>query len=489
MNLANLLPTPHSVAFQDEWIDLGDCAPLPVEGEVSRGLQKRLMEICGGGDGCVSVRLRIDAGLHAEGYNLSVGAKGVDLTAAGEAGFLYGLDRMEQMCVAGRLRCGTIQDFPALKVRGFHINFGGLRHLSLEDSLGVLQAMRRWNLNTVLVEYGSRFPHRRHPHIPTQDALRWEEIQMFVRRACDLGIEVIPLQQCLGHVQYVLRCEAYAHLREEEEKRDQWCPLNEASFDLFRELVDEMIEAHPGVKTVHLGGDETRRLGACPRCAVFVKERGKGALYLTFVSRAVRYVADQGLTPIVWDDMICHYPEILDDMPRDLVIMYWDYWTTRHPSAVFVARPEGRGVVVDRRWKGEWAGELDETERRMIASFTAAIDFEHNLSEDFRQRFGPYLGEDFPRRVRAFPYLEFYQDRGFRVIGCGAGGSNLSLWHGMPDFPRYMDNIAIWSQRAAEAGALGVVTSAWYDFPTEALMPGVMCTGQTAWNPRGASKG
>ena len=51
----------------------------------------------------------------------------------------------------------------------------------------------------------------------------------------------------------------------------------------------------------------------------------------------------------------------------------------------------------------------------------------------------------------------------------------------------YLDNIATWSQRAAEAGVLGVVTSAWYDFPVEALIPGIVCTGQTAWNPSGVS--
>jgi len=165
------------------------------------------------------------------------------------------------------------------------------------------------------------------------------------------------------------------------------------------------------------------------------------------------------------------------------VIMYWEYWTTQVESAVFVARPEGCGVVVDRRWKEEWAGELDEVERRMIDRFTAPIDFETDFSAEFLDRFGPYLGEGFPKRVRAFPYLEYYRDRGFRVIGCGAGGSNYSLWNGLPDFPRYMDNIAAWSRRMAESGCMGVVTSAWYDFPIETLMPGIMCTGQTAWNP------
>lgn len=483
MNPAQLLPTPRFVELGEGQIDFDFLTPGPMSPGVPTAAQERMLRMCGGDSGTVPVLLRCEDGLPPEGYNLAISAKKVDLTAGDVAGFGYGLDRLEQLNLGGQLPLGKIRDFPALDLRGFHINFGGLRHLDGEQSLQVLQSMRRWNLNTVLVEYADRFPHREHAKISSRDALSREQVTAFVECAGELGMRVIPLQQCLGHVDYVLQHDEYAHLREEEEKRDQWCPLDERSFDLFRELVDDVIEAHPGAEMVHLGGDETRRLGECPRCAEFVREKGKGELYLEFVQRAIRHVVDQGLTPTIWDDMICHYPEILDELPRELVIMYWEYWTTQASSAVFVARPEGRGVVVDRRWKGEWAGELDGVERRMIEQFTAPIDFENDLSEGFRARFGGYLGEEFPKRVRAFPYLEYYRDQGFRVIGCGAGGSNFSLWNGLPDLPRYLDNIATWSRRAAEAGCLGVVTSAWYDFPVESLAPGIMCTGQTAWNP------
>ncbi len=485
MQMQNLFPTPRFLELQDEWIDFSACTPAPVEGNIPAKAQARLRRMCGSGaKGSSPVSLRADSGLREEGYTLEIRREGVALAAAGEAGFLYGLDRIEQLLTAGKLRCATIRDFPALQTRGFHVNFDGLRHMGLGESLQVINAMRRWNLNTMLVEYASRFPYRRHPRIPTTDALTREDLGILTAHAAEAGIEVIPLQQCLGHVGHVLKHKEYACLREEQKKLQQWCPLHEGSLDLFRELVDDMIATHPQSKMVHLGGDETRQLGECPRCAEFASKRGKGALYLQFIARAARYIIDMGLTPIVWDDMLCHYPDIIDELPREMIIMYWEYWTTRHPSAVFVARPDGgRGVVCDSRWNSEWSSEPEEVERRMLDFFATPIDFERDLSQGFRERFGPYLGDDFPKRVRAFPYLEFYRDKGFRVIGCGTGGGNLSMWHGMPDFPRYMNNIATWSRRAAEAGTPGVITSAWYDFPAESLIPGIMCTGQTSWNP------
>ena len=99
------------------------------------------------------------------------------------------------------------------------------------------------------------------------------------------------------------------------------------------------------------------------------------------------------------------------------------------------------------------------------------------------ERFGRYLGPGFPKRIRAFPFLEHYQELGFRVIGAPTGCGNTSTWRQLPDFPRYGENIHAFSRRIHAAGALGIVTSAWYPVPPEALMPGILFTGQFTWNP------
>ena len=99
------------------------------------------------------------------------------------------------------------------------------------------------------------------------------------------------------------------------------------------------------------------------------------------------------------------------------------------------------------------------------------------------ERFGRYLGPGFPKRIRAFPFLEHYQELGFRVIGAPTGCGNTSTWRQLPDFPRYGENINAFSRRIRAAGGLGIVTSAWYPVPPEALMPGILFTGQFTWNP------
>ena len=477
-----ILPTPQSVERQSGTVSVGSRSQVTFDDDVSTGLRDASMDVLSRGDGSAPVELSYGLELPAEGYEVLAEANGVRIAAGGRAGFTYAIRRLEQIMNAGRVPRGRIRDCPSLRVRGFHVNFSALRHMGFKEALNVLESMARRNLNTVLFEYGDRYPYGRHQTICAGDALGRDQLQDLLAHARVLGIEPIPLHQCLGHVDFILRHDEYAHLREEEERRDQWCPLKPESFGLFRECVDDMIDAHPDIRYFHLGGDEARRLGHCPECAKVAEKHGVGRLYLDFVVRAIEYIKAQGLIPIIWDDMLCRHTEVLDEVPRYAVIMYWEYWTTQSPSATFVGRPDSKGVIVDRRWETEWANQLDPVERRMIEQFAKAIDFETDLSPEFLARFGKYLGERLPERVRAFPYLEYYQDLGFQVMGAPAGGSNRSTWRALPDFPRYADNINVFCRRAHEAGALGVVTSAWFDFPVDALVPAIMYTGQWAWN-------
>lgn len=477
------LPTPQAGKHTPGAVAIGRCSPISITGgHVPANWPEEILRLLAGGDGAAPIALKSDARLPAEGYELQANASGLQIAAGGEAGFRYALRRLEQIMRDFLVPPGQIRDFPSLAIRGLHINFHALAKLGRAGCLELLNAMARWNFNTALFEYGDRYPYTQHKQICRRNALTRSEVSAIITHARSLGIEPIPLQQCLGHVNYILRHEAYAHLREEDDQRDQWCPLKPETLELFAECVDDMLADHPGIRYFHIGGDEARRLGQCPNCRREAEKKGIGRLYADFVTKAVAYIRARGLTPIIWDDMLCRHAEILDDLPREVVIMYWDYWTTRDPSATFVARPDGHGVVADRRWLNEWANELGPVERRMLEQFAKPMDFQTELSEKFLAKFGSYLGAEFPKRIRAFPYLEYYQDHGFKVIGAAAGGSNESTWHSLPDFPRYADNINTFCRRLQQAQALGIITTAWYDFPIDALVPAIIYTGQASWN-------
>jgi len=426
-----------------------------------------------------------DGGLEREEYQLEISGNAVTIRASSENGFLHALATIRQLRNGPVLPVGRIRDYPRLEMRGFHLMFESIHQIGAAEAVALISSAAKLKLNTILFEFGPRFPFERHAAIRSPSALTRSELRQIVAHARSLGITCIPLLQSLGHLNYLLRHDEYADIREEDEHRDQLCPTNERSFQIFTELAEEVLSFFPDTRFMHIGADETRRLGVCPRCRRQAEESGTGSLYITHTNKVCSWLSNRGITPILWDDVLCARPRILDELCDDAWIMYWDYWTTESPSPLVVARynPEGRPglVVYDERWQGEWKAELSDVTARTLAVFAQPVDLTKRLGGEFSQVFGPYLGDQQPEFVRAFPYLEYYQAHGHPVIGAPAGASNTSEWLCLPDFPRYGHNIKAFAERCAETSGKGIITTAWFNFPPEAFYFSLVATAQHTW--------
>lgn len=496
------MPSPFEIR-QDEsrTINLDDVCRLETDFELPEPLAVNVSRLMGKGSGSLKLMLR-KGNLQAEAYELNIDRHGIEIVTSDLNGLRYGIRRLGQLVADARItfysdgkswneikgrdsiRFVRISDKPALPMRGMHwyLPLVG-RNWTFEEQCGLLDLMADWNLNTVILEYGNRFPYRKHSIVSAPDAFSREQVSKLVQHAKELDIDIIPLHQSLGHVEFILRHDAYAGLREDSENHTQWCPLNPKSFELFREMVDDVVELHGKTKFFHIGGDEARLLGTCPKCEAWVRENGengRGRLYVSFMRKAIDYIVSLGMMPIIWDDMLCKNSELLDEMPREAVIMYWEYWTTKDPSAIFVARPDKKGVIIDKHWKNEWQAELGPAER-LMQHFAAPIDFEKELSDKFLHEFKKYLGDEFPKRIRAFPYLEYYQDHGFKVICGGAGDEANCDWHGLPALQRYAGNLFCFARRAAQAKVMGVIATTWFPRPLPMHAAEIMYAGQAFW--------
>jgi len=363
--------------------------------------------------------------------------------------------------------------------------FESLHQLGAPEALALISSAARLKLNTLLLEFGPRFPFEGHAAVRSPSALTPTELRQIVDHARGLGMECIPLLQSLGHLRYLLQHEEYADIREEDRYRDQICPSNARSLKVFTELAEEILAFFPEARFMHIGADETRRLGVCPKCRPVAEREGPGSLYISHTNMVCSWVVERGLTPILWDDILCAHPGLLPQLHPGAWIMYWDYWTTQSPSPLVVARydPEGKGdiVVYDRRWLSEWSDELPEVTAKTLEVFADPTDMSARVGGEFAKTFGPYLGDGLPRHARAFPYLEFLQDSGHRVVGAPAGLSNTSEWVNLPDYPRYVHNINAFADRCCRAGAEGLVTTAWYNCPPELLYLSLTATAQSTW--------
>ena len=182
--------------------------------------------------------------------------------------------------------------------------------------------------NTLIMEWEATYPYKQHSIISNRYAYSREELTEFINYSEGLGLDVIPLQQSLGHAEYILMHERYAYLRADKRNLSQIDPTQlDAARDFFTELYSDMLSTHQS-QYVHIGGDETRILD-CKRCQEKWgddgEELGKSKLYVEYMTMIAEIVIAQGKTPLLWADMILAHLDAIADMPKNVIYIDWNY--------------------------------------------------------------------------------------------------------------------------------------------------------------------
>ncbi len=268
-----------------------------------------------------------------EGYRLQLSDGLVRIGADSDAARFYACQTAAQMLATlpeGEHPPYLVEDWPDQKLRGFNVCYHVVEPWmpmlgpDFATLLTMVEDFAHLKMNAVLIEFEGMFPYRRHPKIGNANAFTPAQIEE-LRLLCErLYVQVIPLVQSLGHAYHVLRHREYAHLREMPRTTQQYCPTNDDARAFYLDLIQEVLDAFRP-KMFHIGGDESRRLGVCPRCRKKVAEQGMGALYGDHVNAVSRALRAQGVTPIVWGDICEDHPDILDVIDPDVAIHFWNY--------------------------------------------------------------------------------------------------------------------------------------------------------------------
>jgi len=221
---------------------------------------------------------------------------------------------------------------PYIARRGLHLDLKGVPPTA-ERLLSLLDLLAAARFNAVLVEWEDMFPWTVDERFRCETAYTKEEVQAFAKKAEQLGIEVIPLVQCLGHMETPLKFPEYAALREVPDEVGGLNPLAPGARDLIRRMIDDVLALLPGVKHFHLGGDEAWSFGTHPDTKAYVEKHGKGALYMHHVEPLLDHLAARGIRPILWHDMMCHWESAaLERLATKADLCVWGY--QGHPATV-----------------------------------------------------------------------------------------------------------------------------------------------------------
>ena len=343
-----LVPFPKVVHLQAGTFDLGRPLVLTVPGQIWPGCAESIVEefrraklpppkvetVAGG---LLCVRLApAAADLPAIGslpeskdedaYALEVRPTSIICGGRQAAGVIRGVQTLRQLIRANRrddkLPCLAILDWPSLRWRCFQ-NDMTRGPSATADTLGRqldLGAELKMNLFTYYMEY--QFAFHKHPAIgPKDGSLTVEELKALVERARLQHVGILGNQQSFGHMTAILQHPEYADLRE---TANVLSPANEKTYQLLDDLYSEVMPALP-FPWFNVCCDETQGLGTGPSKQLAAKI-GEGGVYAAHVCRIHDLLkAKYGKRMMMWGDIILCHPDKLHLIPRDTILLTWDY--------------------------------------------------------------------------------------------------------------------------------------------------------------------
>src|SRR6266571_9519663 len=267
------------------------------------------------------------ATLNDEGYVLLVSPNEVVVAGRTSAGVFYGLQTLKQLVrgedVGAFIPSVKIIDWPTMRWRGVSddISRGPVPTVDYIKRQIRTEAFFKLNMHSFYMEH--TFASESNPLIgPAGGSLTPAEIRELVAYAQRYHVELVPEQQTFGHLHKALRLEKYADLAETP-YGDVLSPQQPGTYKLVADLYKELNELFPG-QFFHIGEDETFELGEGQSKAE-AQAKGVGAVYFEHLNRVRDILKPYNRRLMFWGDIALHHPDLLGNIPRDMIVMNWQY--------------------------------------------------------------------------------------------------------------------------------------------------------------------
>ncbi len=285
--------------------------------------------------GDVILKFQYNQSLTDEAYHILINHEGILLKYKTYRGIFYGIKTIIQIgeqkdWIFPHLE---IEDEPELSLRGFllDISRNKIPRVQTIKTYIDLLAMLNYNHLELYVEGFSYFyPSFKELYRSGMTPMMPNEFKELEKYAFDRMIDLVPCHNGLGHMTAWLK--HYPELAVMPDGMFFWGshrepstlnPLDSKSLELVKAFYkDALLNSKSAYFNMNL--DEPYELGH-GKTESEKNRIGVGQMYLDYVVKLVDYVKEYHKTPMIWGDVLNHYPDLLSKLPKELIYVDWGY--------------------------------------------------------------------------------------------------------------------------------------------------------------------
>ncbi|MBN2570651.1 MAG: beta-N-acetylhexosaminidase [Ignavibacteriales bacterium] len=260
-----------------------------------------------------------------EAYRLLINNEGILIEATDPQGIFYGtmsLIQLFEQSENGILGIEII-DWPNLKVRGISDDISRGQVSTLDNFKRIIKFISRYKMNTYMPYIEDMIEFDSYPTIGKgRGALTKEEIKELIKFADEYFVDVIPIFQTLGHYENILAMKEYLDYAEFPGAASL-CVSNEKIYEFLENMMKEIFEIFP-TEYFHMGADESYDVGL-GKSSHLVEKSSLAQVHADHYKKVYDICKKFNKKVLMYGDIILNHPEILDVLPKDIIIVDWHY--------------------------------------------------------------------------------------------------------------------------------------------------------------------
>ncbi len=349
---------------------------------------------------------RLGNEIKEEGYILYPAGEKIILAAFTTTGMFNGLQSLLQLAVYEHVTGDAFQpnliiDWPDLSLRGISDDMSRGQVSTLDNLKKIIRFLARYKMNVYMPYIEDIFPVSTYPQIGNQrgaiTTAEWAEMQDYAQR---YHVQIIPIFQTLGHYENILLDPAFHPIAEFPGSASLEV-LHPETYKFLEKAFTEVVPAFSS-PFFHIGADESWDVGKY-KTIELVDRFGIASVHARHYQKVYDLLQPYNKKIMMYGDIILNHPTILNEIPKDIIVIDWQYHVTDYYNSTEVFKKAGQPFIVSpgtHNW-GNWFPDL--TDAALNISIITEDGKSNGALGSICSNWGDYGGMN----LREFNYLPF----------------------------------------------------------------------------------